>query len=167
MKKIFLAVMIVCVMCSGSYAVSQDMSAYVRQDVFDAKMEMLLTRLEGKINALSERIDGLEKRIDARIDGLEKRIDARFDGLEKRTDARFDELDKRMNDGFNGLSKRIDDTHNFLYLLLVLFGAIFIIPSISKFWDFNKERKTPFTTVEDVRRIVSEVIAENNAKIRA
>ena len=145
MKKMFLAVMIVCVMCSGSYAVSQDMGAYVRQDVFDAKMEMLLTRLEGKINALSERIDGLEKRIDARFDGLEK----------------------RMNDGFNGLSKRIDDTHNFLYLLLVLFGAIFIIPSISKFWDFNKERKTPFTTVEDVRRIVSEVIAENNAKIRA
>ena len=145
MKKMFLAVMIVCMMCSGSYAVSQDMSVYVRQDVFDAKMETLLTRLEGKINALSERIDGLEKRIDARIDGLEK----------------------RMNDGFNGLSKRIDDTHNFLYLLLVLFGAIFIIPSISKFWDFNKERKTPFTTVEDVRRIVSEVIAENNAKIRA
>ena len=30
MKKIFCAVLMVCVICSGGYAVSEDMSVYVR-----------------------------------------------------------------------------------------------------------------------------------------
>lgn len=58
MKKIFLAVMIVCVMCSGSYAVSQDMGAYVRQDVFDAKMETLFKRLHSDMESLGTRLEG-------------------------------------------------------------------------------------------------------------
>ena len=162
MKEIFCAVIVMFVMCTGACAASEDMSAYVRKDVFDAKMETLLTRIEGKIDALSERIDGLDKK----IDGVEKSLSERITGLEKKMDARFDGMEKRMD----VMDKRIDDTHNFLYLLLVLFGAIFVIPSISKFWELRKERKerkTPFVTVEDVRRIVSEILAENNAKIRA
>ena len=192
MKKIFCAVLMMFVMCSVSLGASEDMSVYVRQDVFDAKMETLFlrlhgeienlgTRLEGKIDALSERIDGLDKKIDGvekslseRINGLEKKMDARFDGVEKRMDV----MDKRIDDGFNGMNKRIDeglsgvnkridDTHNFLYLILVLLGVMLAVPFINKYWDFHKEHRTNFATVEDVRRIVSEIIAENSAKIRA
>ncbi len=203
MKKIFCAVLMMFVMCSVSFGASEDMSVYVRQDVFDAKMETLFlrlhseienlgTRLEGKIDALSERIDGLDKKIDGvekslseRINGLEKRMDARFEGVEKRMDVmdkridegfnginkRIDEgfngINKRMDEGFSGVNKRIDDTHTFVYWLLVIFGAILIMPFINKFWDFHKEHRTPAVTLEDVKRLITEAIAENNAKIRA
>ena len=181
MKKIFCAVLMMFVMCSVSLGASEDMSVYVRQDVFDAKMELLFTRLEGKIDALSERIDGLDKKIDGvekslseRINGLEKNMDARFEGVEKRMDVmdkRIDEgfngINKRMDEGFSGVNKRIDDTHTFVYWLLVIFGAILIMPFINKFWDFHKEHRTPAVTLEDVKRLITEAIAENNAKIRA
>ena len=141
MKKIFCAVLMMFVMCSVSLGASEDMSVYVRQDVFDAKMELLFTRLEGKIDALSERIDGLEKKMDARFEGVEKRMAL--------------------------MDKRIDDTHNFLYLILVLLGIMLAVPFINKYWDFHKEHRTPAVTLEDVKRLIAEAIAENSAKIRA
>jgi|GEM_PF-1935205 len=159
MKKIFCAVLMMFVMCSVSWSASEDMSVYVRQDVFDTKMELLFTRLEGKIDALSERIDGLDKK----IDGVEKSLSERINGLEKKMDARFEGVEKRMD----VMDKRIDDTHNFLYLILVLLGIMLAVPFINKYWDFHKAHRTPFTTVEDVKRLITEAIAENNAKIRA
>lgn len=159
MKKIFCAVLMMFVMCSVSFGASEDMSVYVRQDVFDAKMELLFTRLEGKIDALSERIDGLDKK----IDGVEKSLSERINGLEKNMDARFDGVEKRMA----LMDKRIDDTHNFLYLILVLLGIMLAVPFINKYWDFHKEHRTPAVTLEDVKRLITEAIAENNAKIRA
>lgn len=170
MKKIFCAVLMMFVMCSVSWSASEDMSVYVRQDVFDAKMETLFlrlhseienlgTRLEGKIDALSERIDGLDKK----IDGVEKSLSERINGLEKKMDARFEGVEKRMD----VMDKRIDDTHNFLYLILVLLGIMLAVPFINKYWDFHKEHRTPAVTLEDVKRLITEAIAENNAKIRA
>lgn len=54
-----------------------------------------------------------------------------------------------------------------MYIPLIILFAIVIMIYITMFMDILRERKTPFTTVEDVRRIASEIIAENNAKIRA
>ncbi len=54
MKKFFAAIFLLMTLCSVSYgATSEDMNVYMRQDVFDAKMEALLLRIEGKIDALS------------------------------------------------------------------------------------------------------------------
>ena len=145
MKRMILAAVMACVMCSGAYAVSEDMSVYVRKDVFDAKMEMLLTRIEGKIDALSERIDGVEKSLSEKIDAVDKKLTARIDGLDK----------------------RIEDTHTFVYWILVLFGAIFLMPFVSRFWELHMERRTPPVTLEDVQRIVTEAINANNAKLRS
>ena len=75
-------------------------------------------------------------------------------------------MDKRMDDGFSGMHKRIDDTNNFVYWVLVLLGAMIAVPFINKFWDFAKEARTPAVTLDDVRRIVAEAIAENSAKVR-
>lgn len=195
MKKIIFAVMIVCVMCSGACAVSEDMSVYVRRDVFDAKMEMLFTRLEGKIDALdkklsaqidgldkkidavdkklSEKIDGVDKKLSAQIDGVDKKLSAQIDGLDKKIDgvdkklsARIDGVEQKLSAQINGLDKRVEDTHNFLYLILVFFGAIFLMPFVSRFWELHMERRTPAVTLEDVQRIVTEAINANNAKIR-
>ena len=175
MKKAIVAVVLVCVMSSGAFAVSEDMSVYVRQDVFDAKMETLFlrlhseienlgTRLEGKIETLSERIDGLDKRMDGldkRMDGLDKRIDGldkRIDGLDKRIDDTSASLLKHID----GVDKRIDGLNTFIYYLLVLFGTIFLVPFISKFWELHRESKTPPFTLDDVRRLIE----ENNAKLQ-
>lgn len=138
MKKIFCAVLMMFVMCSVSLGASEDMSVYVRQDVFDAKMELLLTRIEGKIDALSERIDGLESRIDARIDSVERRIN---------------------------YGSIIGDIMK--YLPFILISALVLMVYASIFFEERRRSRTPFTTVEDVKRLIAEAIAENSAKIRA
>lgn len=138
MKKIFCAVLMMFVMCSVSLGASEDMSVYVRQDVFDAKMELLLTRIEGKIDALSERIDGLESRIDARIDSVERRIN---------------------------YGSIIGDIMK--YLPFILISALVLMVYASIFFEERRRSRTPFTTVEDVKRLIKEAIAENSAKIRA
>ena len=174
MKKIFCAALMMFVMCSVSLGASEDMSVYVRKDVFDAKMELLLTRIEGKIDSLSERINGLEKRMDVmdkRIDdgfsGLNKRIDEGLSAVNKRIDEGLSAVNKRIDEGLSAVNTRIDDTHNFLYLIIVLLGIMLAVPFINKFFDFHKVHRTHFTTVEDVKRLITEAIAENSAKIRA
>ena len=162
MRRLIFAVVLVFVMSAGAFAASEDMSVYVRQDVFDAKMETLLTRIEGKIDALSEKIDGVEKSLSEKIDGVEKSLSEKIDGVDKKLSARMDGLDRRIG----GLDKRIDDTHTYIYWILVLLGAIFIMPFVNKFWEFRREHRTPAVTIEDVQRIVMEAISENNARVR-
>ncbi len=184
MGRMFFASMLVCVMCSGSYALSEDMNVYIRQDVFDVKMEMLLTRLEGKINALSERIDGLDKKIDgvekslsekidgvdkrlsARIDGVEKSLSEKIDGVDKKLSAQIDGVEKKLSAQIDGLDKRIENTHTFVYWILVLFGAIFLMPFVSRFWELHRERNKSALTIEDIQRIVREIMSENDTKLR-
>ena len=195
MRRMFFASMLVCVMCSGSYALSEDMNVYVRQDVFDVKMEMLFTRLEGKIDALSERIDnvekslsekidgvdkklsaqidGVDKKLSAQIDGMDKKIDSvekslseKFDGADKKLSVQIDGVDKKLSAQFDGLDKRIENTHTFVYWILVLFGAIFLMPFVSRFWELHRERNKSALTVEDIQRIVREIMSENDTKLR-
>ncbi len=138
MRKIFCAVLMMFVMCSVSFGASEDMSVYVRQDVFDAKMETLLTRIEGKIDALSERIDGLESRIDARIDSVERRIN---------------------------YGSIIGDIMK--YLPFILISALVLMVYASIFFEERRSSRSPAVTLDDVKRLITEAIAENNAKIRA
>ena len=184
MRRLIFAVVLVFVMSAGAFAASEDMRVYVRQDVFDAKMETLLTRIEGKIDALSEKIDGVEKSLSEKIDGVDKKLSERIDGVEKSLSEKIDGVDKKLSekidgvdkklsarmDGLDrrigGLDKRIDDTHTYIYWILVLLGAIFIMPFVNKFWEFRREHRTPAVTIEDVQRIVMEAISENNARVR-
>ena len=126
MRRIIFAVLLVCAMCSGSYAVSEDMSAYVRQDVFDAKMDMLLTRLESERQILSEQINALGKRISS--------------------------------------ANIIGDIMK--YLPFIILGAIVIMAYAAIFFEPRTKYRTPEVTIEDVKRLIAEAIAENNAKLR-
>ena len=79
MKKIFLAAVLVFFTASFSCAAtSEDLSVYVRQDVFDAKMEAFLNRMlvefenvRGDIKALSSRLDSVHRELSTRIDVLQ------------------------------------------------------------------------------------------------
>ncbi|MBQ3647119.1 MAG: hypothetical protein IJM82_09350 [Synergistaceae bacterium] len=140
MKKIFSGLLFIFIFSSVSYgAVSQDI--YVRQDVFDAKMEALFERFHGEIKALSEKIDGVEKTLSEKIDGVDKTLSRRIDGLEK----------------------RIEDTNNFLYYLLVLFGAMLILPFVNKWWENRKESSF---TLDDVKKLIADAIAEAQLSVK-
>ena len=149
MKKIFCAVLMMFVMCSVSFGASEDRSVYVRKNVFDAKMEILFTRLHSEIENLGTRLED-------KIDALSERID----GLESRIDARIDSVERRINYG-----SIIGDIMK--YLPFILISALVLMVYASIFFEERRRSRTPFTTVEDVKRLIAEAIAENSAKIRA
>ena len=70
MKRILIVLMLLLSSVSASYAASEDMSVYVRQDVFDAKMEKFMAEIKlmngetlSEIRSLNSRMDSLEKRM--------------------------------------------------------------------------------------------------------
>ena len=140
MKKILLVILLVLSVSSSSYgAVSQDMSVYVRQDVFDAKMEALFERLHGEIVSMKNEINGNIKALSERVDGNFATLSRRIDGLEKQN----------------------EQTNTFLYYLLVFFGAILVLPLFNRWWEYKKEqRNIHYVTLEDVKRLIATAIAE-------
>lgn len=155
MKKIFLTALLIFLVPSLSYgAVSEDMSVYVRQDVFDAKMEALFLRLHNEIENLGNRMDG-------NIKALSERIDGNYKELSSRIDVNYRDLSNRID----GLEKRVGDIHNFLYWLLVLFGALLLLPFVNRWWERHEE-KMHAVTLEDVRRLIEENNAQLIARLR-
>ena len=131
MKKFFTALLLIFTLACESYAESSS-DVYVRQDVFDAKMEALFSRLERKIDTA---ISGLKTEI-GELRGEIKALSARIDGLEK----------------------RMDNTNTFLYYLLVLLAALIILPPVSQWFEAKKEAKN--FTLDDVRKLIAEEIAK-------
>ena len=169
MKKFFLITLLILSLSSTSYgAVSNDV--YVRQDVFDAKMEALFERLHsemseirGDIRTLTERIEGMDSRINAKIDGVDARLGAKIDEVNSRLGAKIDEVDARLNAKIDGVDKRIDDLRNGLYLWLVAIGLVVSYEPVKKLFQAREERKekqNKYVTVDEVKRIVTEAIME-------
>ena len=80
MKRFLAAMLLSVAFASNCYAVSEDL--YIRQDVFEAKMEALFNRihseiveLKGDIKALAERVEGVNASLSGRIIGLDYKID--------------------------------------------------------------------------------------------
>ena len=132
MRKIILALMMVLSAVSiSSGATSEDMSVYVRKDVFEAKMEAFMAEIRfmneqtrGEIRALSSRVDGLDK--------------------------------------------RIDDLRNGLYLWITVITVIFAYIEIRRKRQERgdaKEASAPTITLEEIKNLVGQMIAENNAKL--
>ena len=68
MKKLLSAALLAFILSTSSYgAISQDMSVYMRQDVFDAKMEALFERLHGEIIAMGNDIRGDIRALSSRV----------------------------------------------------------------------------------------------------
>ena len=165
MRRILIAIMLLCLMPSLSFGASEDV--YVRQDVFDAKMEALFNRFHGEIMELRSEIKG-------ELDGL--RTEMRTEIGKVRTEladfktevkTEFGEVRgdiKALNARMYGFEKQVEYFGNFPYWMLVLFGAILLLPFFNKWWETRAERKQnsqPLVTLEDVRRLIE----ENNAKL--
>ena len=173
--------MVVLLNVSVSYgAVSEDMSVYLRKDVFDAKMDAFMSeirlmneQLRGEIRALNAKIDGVEASLNARIDGVEASLNAKIEGVEASLNAKIDGVDAKLSGRIDGLDARMSDLRNGLYLGLVLFGTVIALfgvviglPFFNKWREERQkekeEQRRPSFTLDDVRRLIE----ENNAELR-
>ena len=131
MRKFLSAALLVILFSSVSYgAVSGDMSVYVRQDVFEARMDRLeaminekLTKFASEIQSSIQDIRGDIKVLNARVDGLEKRM--------------------------SGLETTV---YWILGLLSFVVGALALTPLL-------KEVRKPSITLEDVERLIDAKLA--------
>ncbi len=131
MKKFLISLLLILLMASISYgAASEDV--YLRRDVFDAKMDALISRM----------------------DALEKSINTRFDALSSRVDS----LEKVMNNSFAAMDKRIGDLQTTVYwgfsILGLLIAVIAFAPAFAEF--VKNVHKPEFATLEDVKRLIAE-----------
>ncbi|MBQ7197375.1 MAG: hypothetical protein IJS40_08205 [Synergistaceae bacterium] len=137
-RKFFMTLLLIYALSSSCYAAASD-DIYVRQDVFDAKMEAQFNRLHAEIGELKGDIKALSSRIDGNFLALSSRI--------------------------NGLEKRVEDSNTFLYYLLVLLGAMLLLPFVNRWLDSKANKKEEaarkFITLDDVRKLIE----ENNAQI--
>ena len=174
MKKAVLSLIMMLIMVSGSNgAVSEDMSVYVRKDVYEVqrqsmndKLDMILQKLDNldakvdkKVSELSERISALSERVTAlstRVDGLEATLTAKIEGTNRRID---------------GLEARMGDLRNNIYLGWVILGILISLPIFQKMFQSREKQKEREETKEPQRRTttfedVIRLIEENNMKLR-
>lgn len=139
MKKLLLMLLILLLVSSSSFgATSEDMSVYVRKDVYDANMNAFMIEIRGEFQVVNAKLEALSRRIDDNFAVISKRID----------------------DNYYSLDAKISDLRNGLYLGLVLFGTLIALPFFSKWRDeHQKERerlRQPVLTLEDVKRMIEE-----------
>jgi len=123
-------------------AVSEDMSVYLRKDVFDAKIEALFNRLHAEIGTLKtelrSEIGSLRTELKSEIGDLRgdvRALSARIDGLEK----------------------RVDDMHDYVYLFIVAFLAVLALPFFNRWLERREEKKiSSFVTLDEVKRLIAE-----------
>ena len=138
-KKIITMLILLLMMSSATFgAVSEDMSVYVRKDVFEVYMQNINTNME----RILQRLDGIDKTMNDlsnRVSVLTGRID--------------------------GLEARMSDQQNYLYLGLVILGIIVGLPSVQRLLQSHVDRKLSIT-LEDVKRLIEEQLEKNNAELR-
>lgn len=123
-------------------AVSEDMSVYLRKDVFDAKIEALFNRLHAEIGTLKtelrSEIGSLRTELKSEIGDLRgdvRALSARIDGLEK----------------------RVDDMHDYVYWFIVAFLAVLALPFFNRWLERREEKKiSSFVTLDEVKRLIAE-----------
>lgn len=147
MKKFLVTLFMIFVLSTASYGASEDI--YVRQDVFDAKMEALFVRLHGEITALSERMEGnyasLSERMDKNLAEF-KAIANEIKGDVKALDARISNVESNVSWWIGGVT---------LFLT-----ALALVPLLMKLLE---KIRVPQITLEDVMRLIE----ENNARMAA
>ena len=153
MKKICVLLLVqLLVFGTASYgAVSEDMSVYVRKDVFEVYMQSLSANME----KIVQRMDKLDDSVNKRFDKLEADVN-KVNQVVANLSGRIDGLDKRMD----SLDKRIDDLRNGIYLWLAAVGIVIAWPKlVEKIQNWRKLQ--PSITLDDVRRLIE----ENNARM--
>ena len=147
MRKIFVMIFLLLILSSASYgATSEDSSVYVRQDVFDAKMEAFMAEIRGEFQVINAKLEALNKR----LDDFQASTSSRFDDLQASTSNRFDDLQAST-------AWRIDDVKTIVYWGLSILGLLIAFAIFGpSFGEFLRNLRTPSVTLEDVKRLIAE-----------
>ena len=146
MRKILLSLIFIFAISSCSYGtVSEDMSVYVRQDVFDAKMEAFMSEIRGEFQVINAKLEALDKR----ITDVETHLSNRITDIEKNMSNRIDDLKTMVYWGFS------------LIGLLVSFAIL--APSLG---EFLRTLRKPSLTLEDVKRLIEENNLRMNNRVQ-
>ena len=143
MRKVLVVIALILMMSTASNGgVSEDMSVYVRRDVF----EVYLQSMNANMERMLQRFD----RIDQRLDRLDKSVNDLAQTVALLS-GRVDGLDKRMD----SLNSRIDDLRNGIYLWLMLISVLIAWPKVrDKLPKWGNS--APSLTLEDVNRLLDE-----------
>ena len=142
MRRIILLLTLVLSLCPCSYgAVSEDASVYVRQDVFDAKMEAFMA----EIRLMNEQLLG---KVHAELTELK--------GDVKALNSKMDILGGRMS----GLERRMSSLEVMIYWVLgtlaVVFAVAAVVLAALTLRPQLKEAPMPSFTLDDVKRLIAE-----------
>ena len=128
-----LILMLTSTVCYG--AASEDISVYVRKDVFEAHMR----RIDDKLDMILEAQKEMQEELKSQRRDLNELARA-ISILSTRVD---------------GLEARMGDLRNDIYLGLVILGIVVGLPAVQKMLQ-NRASNQPSITLEDVRRLIQE-----------
>lgn len=138
MKKAVAA--LVLVLCLGAVSFGEeakDSGVYLRQDVFEAKMDAFMKEIRGELQVMNAKIDALSRRVDDN----------------------YRSLDTRISDLSNIL-------YLFMVLLGVVI-SLPIVQKILQGREERKEADTKTEIIEEVKRLIAENNAELLRTLRA
>ena len=142
MKKFLTAVLLVGLLepfCYG--ATSDDMSVYVRQDVFEAKIDAFMAEIRGEFQVINAKLEALDKRIT---------------DSETHTSNRIEDLKQNTNN-------RLDDLRTVIYWGLSIIGLLVAFAIFApSFGEFLRNVRKPAVTLDDMKRLIE----ENNVALR-
>ena len=125
--------MLASTVCYG--AASEDLSVYVRKDVFEAHMR----RIDDKLDMILETQKEMQEELKAQRRDLNE-VARTISILSTRVD---------------GLEARMGDMRYNIYLGLVILGIVVGLPAVQKMLQ-NRASHQPSITIEDVRRLIQE-----------
>jgi hypothetical protein len=79
---------------------------------FNARLDAMESRFDAKLDAIGARSEGRFNAIDSRLDLIEGRFSANLDAASGRSEGRFDAIDSRFSavqQHFDGIDQRFDD----------------------------------------------------------
>ena len=153
---IFVQLLVFGTACYG--AVSEDMSVYVRKDVFEVYMQ----GVNSKLDMLIEQMKEFREELKAQRKEFQEEFKAQRQDISELTRA-VSVLSTRID----GLDARMGDLRNDIYLGLVVLGIIFGLPAVQKMFEKRAEKKSaaqPSLTIEDVMRLIEEHDAKLSGK---
>ena len=142
MKKLLFAIALICALSGATLgATSEDMSVYVRQDVYNSDMR----NINDKLNSILEELRAQREELKAQSEAINK-LNNSVSVLSERTDGNYKNLDGRIN-----------DLRQDIYLGLVILGLLAGFPAAKEFFKWREETREvrkPSITLEDVERLI-------------
>ena len=177
MRKIICLMFVFLLLPVNVYAtVSNDQNVYLRNDVFEAKMEALRSdmrlehqRLENKIDKtrqdLENKIDKTRQDLENKIDSLHSEILNNHNSLRAEMNAGLKRLEDKITAFAEKTDARIDGLRDTIYWGLSFFGILIAVFTLIP-WAQNAAKKyfTPPVTIEQVEEIINAKFSELAAK---